>query len=275
MNNLLTIENLTKTFYSENGEVEAIKDFSLDIKDGEIIAIVGSSGCGKSTLLSILANLEEKSSGEIKFNVDNPKIGYMLQQDALFPWLNILENTLTSIPFFSSTYWMSLIGLKITKNKNKENVLYAKQLLVTYGLEDFLDKYPNELSGGMRQRVALIRTLAIKPDLLLLDEPFCALDYQTRLSVSDDVFNIIKKENKTTIIVTHDLAEAISFADRIIVLSKRPAVIKNIYAVKLTDKKNPIHNRKAPEFSYYYDMIWKDLDKNVWRTKKIFKKYKS
>lgn len=249
MNNLLTIENLTKTFYSENGEVEAIKDFSLDIKDGEIIAIVGSSGCGKSTLLSILANLEEKSSGEIKFNVDNPKIGYMLQQDALFPWLNILENT--------------LIGLKITKNKNKENVLYAKQLLVTYGLEDFLDKYPNELSGGMRQRVALIRTLAIKPDLLLLDEPFCALDYQTRLSVSDDVFNIIKKENKTTIIVTHDLAEAISFADRIIVLSKRPAVIKNIYAVKLTDKKNPIHNRKAPEFSYYYDMIWKDLDKNV------------
>lgn len=142
MNNLLTIENLTKTFYSENGEVEAIKDFSLDIKDGEIIAIVGSSGCGKSTLLSILANLEEKSSGEIKFNVDNPKIGYMLQQDALFPWLNILENT--------------LIGLKITKNKNKENVLYAKQLLVTYGLEDFLDKYPNELSGGMRQRVGCL-----------------------------------------------------------------------------------------------------------------------
>lgn len=249
MNNLLTIKHLTKTFYSENGEVEAIKDFSLDIKDGEIIAIVGSSGCGKSTLLSILADLEEKSSGEIKFNVDNPKIGYMLQQDALFPWLNILENT--------------LIGLKITKNKNKENVLYAKKLLITYGLEDFLDKYPNELSGGMRQRVALIRTLAINPDLLLLDEPFCALDYQTRLSVSDDVFNIIKKENKTTIIVTHDLAEAISFADRIIVLSKRPAVIKNIYEVCLTDKKNPIHNRKAPEFSYYYDTIWKDLDKNV------------
>lgn len=195
MENILSIKNLSKTYHTVNGEIKAIEDISLDVNEGEFIAIVGSSGCGKSTLLTILASLDTLTSGEFKFNKKNPKIGYMLQDDALFPWLNILDNT--------------LIGLNIMKMRTKENVEYAKNLLETYGLKDFLNKYPDELSGGMRQRVALIRTLAIKPDILLLDEAFSALDYQTRLAVSDDVYKIIKQENKTAIMVTHDLAEVI------------------------------------------------------------------
>ena len=210
---------------------------------------MGSSGCGKSTLLSILSNLDNPSDGNITWETKNPVIGYMLQQDALFPWLNILDNT--------------TIGLKIKKNINEENCIYAKELLKTYGLEYYMDKKPDILSGGMRQRVALIRTLAIKPDILLLDEPFSALDYQTRLAVSDDVYKIIKKENKTVIMVTHDLAEAISMADKIIVLSKSPAIIKNIYSINLTNKDTPIKNRQAKEFGTYYQSIWKDLDINV------------
>lgn len=193
MSNLLTINNLQKTYYSKNGEVEAIKDFSFKINNGDFIAIVGSSGCGKSTILSILAGLENKTNGEIIFHKENMQIGYMLQEDSLFPWLTILENT--------------LIGLQILKMKKSDTIKYATTLLETYGLKEFINKYPHELSGGMRQRVALIRTLAINPDILLLDEPFCALDYQTRLKVSDDVYKIIKKEKKTTIMVTHDLAD--------------------------------------------------------------------
>lgn len=246
MNNLLEIKDLSKTYYTKKGEVNAIDNISLDVKEGEFIAIVGSSGCGKSTLLSILAALEEKNSGSIKFNKNNFTIGYMLQNDALFDWLTILNN--------------ALLGLDIQKKKTLENIEYTKKLLKTYDLEEFMNKYPNELSGGMRQRVALIRTLAIKPDLLLLDEPFSALDYQTRLAVSDDVYKIIKQQKKTVIMVTHDLAEAISLADRVVVLSKRPCKIKKIYDIKLTNKANPIENRKAKEFSEYYEKIWKDLD---------------
>ena len=173
----------------------------------------------------------------------------MLQNDALFPWLTIYQN--------------ALLGLKIQKKKTKESENYVKDLFKKYKLEEFMNKYPHELSGGMKQRVALIRTLAIKPDILLLDEPFSALDYQSRLAVSDDVFNIIKKENITTIMVSHDIAEAISMSDRIVVLSKRPCYVKNIYDIVLTNKKNPIENRKAKEFSDYYNKIWKDLDINV------------
>lgn len=248
-NNILEIKNISKIYHTLEGEVNAIKEISLDVRDGEFIAIVGSSGCGKSTLLSILAGLDDATTGTFKFNSDNPKIGYMLQQDALFPWLSIIDNT--------------TIGLDIQKNKTEENVAYVKQLLNDYGLSTFINRKPNELSGGMKQRCALIRTLAIKPDILILDEPFSALDYQTRLAVSDDVYRIIKKEKKTAIMVTHDLAEAISMADRIIVLSKRPCTIKRIYEINLTNKSFPIENRKAPEFSIYYDKIWKDLDINV------------
>lgn len=246
---LLKINNLSKNYHTLNGEIKAIDKINLNVSEGEFIAIVGSSGCGKSTLLNILANLDNASSGEIIYQKENLKIGYMLQDDALFPWLTILEN--------------ACLGLEIGKMNIPENIEYVKGLLKTYGLEEFANKYPSQLSGGMKQRVALIRTLATKPDILLLDEPFSALDYQSRLAVSEDVYKIIKNEHKTVIMITHDIAEAISLASRVIVLTKRPASIKKIYDIKLTDTKTPIENRHAQEFPIYYEKIWKDLDINV------------
>ena len=248
-NDILIIKNLSKIYHTKKSEIPAIKDLNLNIKEGEFVAIVGPSGCGKTTLLSILCQLEQKSQGEIIYTQGKQKMGYMLQNDTLFPWLNILDNT--------------LLGLKVEKNINKENINKVITLLETYGLKDFIKKYPNNLSGGMRQRVALIRTLATNPNILLLDEPFSALDYQTRLAVSDDVWKIIKKEKKTTIMITHDIAEAISMADRIIVLTNRPAKVKSIYTIEMENKQNPINNRKQKEFQYYYDKIWKDIDINV------------
>ena len=248
MNNILKIENLKKIYHSKNGETLAVKDFTYEIKDGEFVAIVGPSGCGKSTILSILCGLEKKSSGNIYFN-KNTKIGYMLQQDCLFEWKNILKNC--------------LLGLEINNQLTKEKKEKVIKMLDTYGLKDFKYSYPENLSGGMRQRVALIRTLANNPDILLLDEPFSALDYQSRLAISDDIYKILKKEKKSVIMVTHDIAEAISMCDKVIVLSDRPATIKNIYEIKLTNKSTPINNRKAKEFSNYYDLIWKDIDFHV------------
>lgn len=245
---ILNIKNLSKIYHTKEDETLAVDNFSLTLKEGEFVAIVGPSGCGKSTVLNILANLDQKSNGEIELKKDI-KIGYMLQQDALFNWRTVLENC--------------LLGLELSNTLNKDSKQYVLDLLSTYGLNDFINNYPNTLSGGMRQRVALIRTLATKPDLLLMDEPFSALDYQTRLAVSDDVYNIIKKEKKAAIMVTHDIAEAISMADRVVVLSKRPSVIKNIVNIELTNKSNPIQNRKAKEFSNYYDLIWKEIDYHV------------
>ena len=246
MQKLLEINNISKTFNTLNGEINAIKSISFDVNNEQFIAIVGSSGCGKSTLLNIISGLLEKTNGTIKFYKENPIIGYMLQEDALLPYLNILDN--------------ATLGLSLKKIKTKENIEYTKRLLETYGLKDFIHKYPKELSGGMKQRVALIRTLAIKPDILLLDEPFSALDYQSRLSVSEDVYNIIKKEKKTVIMITHDIAEAISLSDKIIVLSKRPSIVKKIYDIEMENKSTPINNRTCKEFSDYYDKIWRDLD---------------
>lgn len=246
MGSILRIDHLKKSYHDLKGETLAVEDVSFQVEDQEFVSIVGPSGCGKSTILSILSDLENKSDGMIRFLRPSVKVGYMLQRDSLFPWRTILENC--------------LIGLEINHDVTEENIAYVKHLLKTYGLADFMDKYPDSLSGGMRQRVALIRTLAVKPDILLLDEPFSALDYQTRLALSDDVFRIIKNEGKAAIMVTHDLAEAISLSDRIIVLTKRPATVKKIYNIHLTDKKNPIHNRKCKEFSTYYDQIWRDLD---------------
>lgn len=193
---ILKIKNLKKVYHDKDHEILAIKDIELEVFDNEFISIVGPSGCGKSTLLSILSKLEDKSGGEVNFKKENFKIGYMLQEDSLFPWRTVLDNCLLGLE----------IGGKV-KDEDKERVI---KLLDTYGLKEFKDKYPSSLSGGMRQRVALIRTLAINPDILLLDEPYSALDYQTRLALSDDVFKIIKNEHKTAIMVTHDLAEVIS-----------------------------------------------------------------
>lgn len=246
MEPILKIKNLKKNYHDIDSEIKAIDNVNLDIYEKEWISIVGPSGCGKTSLLSILANLEKESDGKITFKENDIKIGYMLQKDALFPWKTILENC--------------LIGLEVTNSLNEESKARVIDLLNTYGLGEFINKYPNCLSGGMKQRCALIRTLAINPDILLLDEPFSALDYMSRLKLADDVYDIIKKEGKTVILVTHDIAEAISLSDRVVVLSNRPATIKNIYNIKLTNKTIPSNNRKCKEFYNYYDNIWMDLD---------------
>ena len=215
-NTILSIKDIKKKYFTKSGEITAIDNISLDINEGEFIAIVGPSGCGKSTLLSILSGLIDKSSGEIIYpNQKKKKLGYMLQQDCLFPWLNILDNC--------------LIGLKIENNLTKEKKERVLKLLESYGLKDFIYKYPKNLSGGMRQRVALIRTLATEPDILLLDEAFSALDYQSRLAVSDDVYKIIKKEKKTAIMITHDIAEAIT-------LINMTTIISYLFSIIITKK---------------------------------------
>jgi len=242
---ILSIINLSKLYHSLEGEIKAIEDITFSLKKGEFISIIGPSGCGKSSILNIITNLDKDYKGSVIIN-KNIKCGYMLQNDLLFDWLTIYEN--------------ALLGLKISKQLTKDNIDYVNELLKKYDLYEFKDKFPSSLSGGMKQRVALIRTLSTKPDILILDEPFSALDYQTRLKVSDDVFNIIKEENKTVLMVTHDIAEAISMSDKIIVLSKRPSYIKNIYDINLSNKSSPINNRKAKEFSSYYELLWKEID---------------
>lgn len=248
------INNISKIYHTLDGETKALDDISFDVDRGEIISIVGPSGCGKSTILSIIAGLIQPSSGEVFINGKktegaNKNIGYMFQSDHLFPWRTIIENV--------------LIGLEIQKKLDKESIKRVNRLLDTYGLRDFKNHYPNQLSGGMKQRVALIRTLAIEPELLLLDEPFSALDYQSRLAVSDDIAGILKSEKKTAIMVTHDIAEAISMSDRVLVLSSRPAYIKSIYDIHLTcpdGQYTPLKCREAPEFRHYFNKIWKELD---------------
>lgn len=248
MNKILKVKNLKKTYHTKNEETLAIKDVNFELEEGDFIAIVGPSGCGKSTILNILCGLDKSYKGDVEV-LDNKSIGYMLQNDALFNFRTILNNC--------------LLGLEIQSKLSLENKEYVIKLLETYGLKEFINSYPTSLSGGMKQRVALIRTLATKPDIILLDEPFSALDYQTRLAVSDDVHKIIKKEKKSVIMVTHDIAEAISLANKVIVLTNRPCTIKNIYDINLSNRSTPIENRKAKEFSYYYDMIWKDIDTYV------------
>ena len=203
MKKILEVKNICKTYQAKNGEIEALKNISFDIKEGEYISIIGPSGCGKSTLLSIISGLENKSSGEIYID---GKIGYMLQKDNLLEWRTIYKNV--------------LLGLEIQKENTLENREYVEKLLKKYGLYEFKEKYPAQLSGGMRQRVALIRTLAIRPKILLLDEAFSALDYQTRLMVTEDIFKILKAENITALMVTHDISEAISMSDRVIQYTK-------------------------------------------------------
>ena len=190
MEKILEVKNICKTYQAENGEIEALKNISFEIEPGEYVSIIGPSGCGKSTLLSIISGLEPKSSGSIK---TSEKIGYMLQKDNLLEWRTIYKNV--------------MFGLEIQKNITEENKKYVEELLKKYGLYEFKDKYPSQLSGGMRQRVALIRTLAIKPKILLLDEAFSALDYQTRLMVTDDIYKILKNEKITALMVTHDISE--------------------------------------------------------------------
>lgn len=242
---LINITNLSKTYHTKEKEILSIDDISLDINESEIISIIGPSGCGKSTLLNTLTNLENPSIGKISAN--KPLIlGYMMQNDALLPWLTVKNN--------------ALLGLKLQHKLTNENINYVDELLKRYGLYEFKDNYPDNLSGGMRQRLALIRTLAIKPNILLLDEPFSKLDIDSRITISDDVYKIIKELNITTILISHDIAEAISLSDRIIVLTKRPTKIKRIYDIDLNEYDSPSGKRQTPEFNKLYKMIWSDID---------------
>ena len=246
MTKILEVKHVSKKYNTIDGEIKALDDISFDDIEGEFVAILGMSGCGKSTLLSILAGLVRKTSGDIKYMHDNIVTGYMLQDDALLEHMSIENNI--------------LLGLKIQKKLNDNTYKETMNLLNKYGLDKFKDKRPSQLSGGMKQRVALIRTLAIKPDILFLDEAFSALDYSTRLKVSDDVYKIIKDTGKTTIKITHDIGEAISMADKVIVLSKGPAKVKNIYKIELYNKDIPTNNRNDSKFDYYYNLISKDLN---------------
>ena len=241
---IVRIQNISKTYQAENGEVEALKGINFDVKEGEFISIIGPSGCGKSTLLSIISGLESKTNGEVYID---GKVGYMLQKDNLLEWRTIYKNV--------------LLGLEIQKALTEENKNYAIGLLKKYGLYEFRNKYPTQLSGGMRQRVALIRTLAIRPKVLLLDEAFSALDYQTRLMVTEDIYKILKAENITVLMVTHDISEAISMSDRVVVLSQRPATVKNIYTIDFEmENRTPLNCRENPKFSTYFNIMWKELE---------------
>ena len=251
MANILELKNISYSYHSLNGETRALKDISFGVREGEFIAIVGPSGCGKSTLLSIIAGLLPPESGTILFNNPNgslqyPKVGYMLQRDHLFEWRTVYRNV--------------TLGLELHHMLTPDRLQKVDRLLTEYGLDKFRDKRPSELSGGMKQRAALIRTLALEPQLLLLDEPFSALDYQTRLMVSADICRLIRAAGKTLIIITHDLSEAISLADRIIVLSGRPATVKKEVSVKLTlQEDTPLAARNAPEFQQYFNRLWEDM----------------
>lgn len=242
---LINISNITKTYHTKEKEVLALDNITFDINESEILSIVGSSGCGKSTLLNILTKLENKTSGIIR---ENKKliIGYMMQNDALLPWLTVKEN--------------AELGLKLKQIYTKENKQYVEELLKKYDLYDFKDSYPSNLSGGMRQRVALIRTLAIKPNILLLDEPFSKLDIDSRITISDDVYKIIKELKITTLLISHDIGEAITLSDRIIVLSKRPGKIKNIYNINFNNTDIPSQKRNTKEFYDLYNTIWGEID---------------
>ena len=249
------VHDVSLTYYTPESETLALSNVSLDIKQGDFVAIVGSSGCGKSTLLSLVSGLIKPSAGQISVSgvrvaAPSSKVGYMFQKDTLLEWRTVLEN--------------ALIGAELLGHDRKAAEARARGLLVRYGLGEFLHAYPAQLSGGMRQRAALARTLTSNPDLLLLDEPFSALDYQTRLALTNEIAAILSQESKTVILVTHDIGEAISMAKRVIVMSRRPGRIKSEHLIDFPSagaiRPTPLEARKCPEFSTYFQAIWDELD---------------
>lgn len=255
MKPLLEIRDVSLSYHTSAGETPALSHLTFDLMPGEFLAVVGPSGCGKSTLLNLICGLLSAEEGTILMNdtapsPGDPRIGYMLQKDHLLEWRTIYQNV--------------TLGLEIRRELTPAKLKYIEEMLCTYGLDKFRNARPSQLSGGMRQRAALIRTLALKPELLLLDEPFSALDYQTRLNVSDDIGRILKKERKPAILVTHDISEAISMADRVIILTKRPATVTRIVTIDLglTDR-TPLSSRNAPQFKSYFNLIWKELNQYV------------
>ena len=248
---MIDLQHVALTYQSPDGEVEALRDISFQMEEGEFVSIVGPSGCGKSTLLSLIAGLERPTAGSILVDGEavrapTSKAGFMPQQDQLFPWQTIWGNV--------------TLALAIRQGNTPEAQSRVRELLARYGLTDFSEKLPGQLSGGMRQRCALIRTLAADPKILLLDESFSALDYQTRLSVSADICRIIRQERKTALLVTHDISEAISMSDRVVVLSRRPAVIRAIHDLAPLRGLSPMERRDSEAFRGFFNLIWKELD---------------
>ena len=242
---IVSLKNVYLDYYTTKSEINVLDNINIDVKEGEIVCIVGPSGCGKSTILNVISGLVKPNKGEV---IVNGKCGYMFQKDNLFEWRTVYKNV--------------LLGLELTGCCNEVNKKRALNLLEKYGLLEFKDYYPSQLSGGQRQRVALIRTLLLDPDILLLDESFSALDFQTRLLVNEDVYKIIKEEKKTAIIVTHDISEAISMGDRVLVLSSRPAKVKKGYDIRLSinGSRTPLKSRDALEFKEYFQLIWKEMN---------------
>ena len=252
------LRNLNMRYFNLEGETEALKDINFSVAAGEFVAIIGQSGCGKSTLLSLISGILQPTEGTVLVDgksVSGPtrKVGYMLQQDYLFEWRTILEN--------------AVLGAEIQGADMTTARARAKELLTRYGLGQFLHHLPRQLSGGMRQRVALARTLCTEPDVVLLDEPFSALDSQTRLALADEVTEILRREGKTTILVTHDIAEAISMSERVIVLSRRPGQIKSDHPIRFVSvgvgRPTPFQARNAPEFNGYFNTLWRELEVHV------------
>lgn len=243
MKEVLRFDNVSMHYHSKQGETIALEGIDFSVREGEFVAIIGPSGCGKTTLLSLTAGLLAPTSGKVITN--GCSFGYMLQKDELFPWRTIEKNL--------------FLPLEVKKKNTPDARARAIALAEKYGLGQFLKNYPSSLSGGMRQRAALIRTLTLDPDVLLLDEPFSALDYQTRLSVCDDVYKIIREEKKTALLITHDISEAISVADRIFVLSKRPARILSEHTLSFPETE-PLKRRENQEFSHWFEVLWKELN---------------
>lgn len=253
MKNMIDVSHLYYTYHSPKGELPVLNDLSFSLKEGDFLAILGPSGCGKSTLLNLLAGLLTPGSGTISFKgrplqeISENYMGYMLQKDQLLEWRSIIKNV--------------CLGLEI-KKKQQSKALDPYTLLKKYGLEQFADAKPSQLSGGMRQRAALCRTLVRNPSVLFLDEPFSALDYQTRLQTGNEIGSIIQKEHKTAVLVTHDLAEAVSLSDKVLILTKRPARIKQILPMDFPKDLSPMERRNTPLFQTYFNQIWKELNDN-------------
>lgn len=248
------MRHVSLTYHTPEGETEAIDDISFRVEKGEFVSIVGPSGCGKTSLLSMIAGLIKPTKGDVFVNGapvlgPNPVVGYMLQQDHLFQWRNVLDNC--------------LLGLEVQGRLTRAGREKVMKMLDDYGLAEFADHFPGQLSGGMRQRAALVRTLALDPTVLLLDEPFSALDYQTRLQLQEEISHILRQQGRTVVLVTHDIAEAVSVADRVMVLSRRPARLKKEYFIDLPQRGSPVQVRESPDFSHYFRDIWRELDVHI------------
>ena len=230
----------------------ALGEVSFDLREHEILAVVGPSGCGKTTIFNVIAGLIEPTQGSVHVQEKlvqgaTGQVGYMLQKDMLLPWRTVIENV--------------ILGLEVRGVSDKVAREKAMQLIEAYGLKGFENNRPTTLSGGMRQRVAFMRTLAFDPDVILLDEPFSALDFQTRILLQGEVMKIIRERGKSAILVTHDISEAITTADRVLVLSHRPSYVKKIYNIELSlSDRDPVHVRKNLDYQKYFDQIWTDLD---------------